>query len=170
MDYIHTLIIIQMVTIFVRCMKNRNLFLSLRLCLVAIASPAIQCNDMLDIAAGVGSAGSAMFWTPGTLKAILRFGIVSAIGSTHIPRVALDVTAATLSFYTPESKLNKTILNLAICAGSGLSLVLWGPEIAKAIDDHGVVEATFSTHILRAAIDAMQIIVSARRLHQLETN
>ena len=62
--------------------------------LLVIASP-VKSNwsktDKMAAAVGIGAAASFLFWLGRTSQKIDEQGIVAAIRSTHIPRLALDV-------------------------------------------------------------------------------
>lgn len=54
--------------------------------------------------AGVGAAASFMFWLPETMHVIRGYGFSTAIVSTHIPRLCIDVATIALVVYNMRKK------------------------------------------------------------------
>lgn len=68
----------------------------------------------LYAAAAVGSVVSIRFWLPETLRAIQKWGVLGAIRTTHIPRIALDVAVVGLCVqgFRNASKLQELALKV----------------------------------------------------------
>lgn len=103
--------------------------------------------------ARIGSAVSIGFWLPITIRAIQRYGLVSATIDTYTLRPGIDATCIAASH-----NKNSVVLNLLALAGSAASLVFWAPLVFECPNFFG---------LSRVALDATQMSLCAQRLYRI---
>jgi H+/gluconate symporter-like permease len=71
--------------------------------LVAVDNTKSESSKTLPNIVGgatfLGALASFMFWLPGTVGAVQQYGVMGAIGTTHIPRLSIDLLTMATGIY-----------------------------------------------------------------------